>query len=136
MLVILTQSSIKEVVELTKELNPELDKRLLIDRHQEMFSYPNYYLFGYYLDDKLVGVMSAWETTRLYSGKQLELDNVVVTEKSKGIGTKFMEAIEAWAKERDYLTIELNTYTQNTKSHKFYYSKGFDILGFHFLKKI
>ncbi len=30
--------------------------------------------------------------------------------------------------------MELNTYTGNRKSHKFYYNEGFEIYGFHFIK--
>ena len=43
---------------------------------------------------------------------------------------------ENWAKENDCKTIELNSYVQNSKSHKFYYNLGYAILGFHFQKKI
>ncbi len=47
-----------------------------------------------------------------------------------------MRKIELWAKNNDCKTIELNTYVQNEKSHKFYFNQGFHILGFHFQKYI
>ena len=84
------------------------------------------------------GISSAWTTVRLYSGKQLEVDNVVIdsSQQSKGLGKLFFEFIENWAKKNEYKTIELNTYVQNSKSHKFYYNLGYSILGFHFWKHI
>ena len=44
--------------------------------------------------------------------------------------------IENYVKGKGYEAIELNTYVQNYPSHKFYYNLGFEILGYHFLKKI
>jgi len=97
-----------------------------------------YNCFGIFLNDKLVGISSAWSTVRLYSGKQLEVDNVVIdsSQQSKGLGKLFFEFIEDWAKKNEYKTIELNTYVQNSKSHKFYYNLGYSVLGFHFWKNI
>jgi GNAT superfamily N-acetyltransferase len=103
-----------------------------------MFSFPTYYCFGIFLDKKLIGISSAWITVRLYSGKQLEVDNVVINQniQSKGYGRLFFEFIENWAKENNCKTIELNTYVQNARSHKFYFGLGYKILGFHFQKQI
>jgi len=66
-------------------------------------------------------------------------DRVVVIDslhQSKGLGKLFFGFIENWAKKNEYKTIELNTYVQNSKSHKFYYNLGYSILGFHFWKHI
>ena len=103
-----------------------------------MFEFDNYQCFGLFENRKLIGVTSGWVTVRLYSGRQLEIDNVIIDPslQSKGFGKAFMEEIEAWAKSNACKTIELNTYTQNHKSHKFYYNQGFRILGFHFQKEI
>ena len=104
----------------------------------EMFKIENYRCFGIYENEKLLGVSSGWITVRLYSGKQLEVDNVIINPaiQSNGIGAKFIKLIEDWAKEKDCMTVELNTYTQNSRSHKFYLNQGYRILGFHFQKKI
>ena len=75
---------------------------------------------------------------RLYSGKQLEVDNVIIDNKiqSKGFGSKFFEEIERWAYSNDFNTVELKTYLENDRSHKFYFNRGYKILGFHFQKHI
>ena len=75
---------------------------------------------------------------RLYSDKQLEIDNVIIDDsiQSNGYGQLFMNEIESWAILNNCKTIELNTYVQNDRSHKFYFNLGFSILGFHFHKQL
>lgn len=133
--------SIKELNEISV-LGQQLNSKLTLEQIQlylsQMFEQPNYICFGVYLNEKLIGISSGWTTVRFYSGKQLEVDNVIIDShvQSKGIGKQFFQFIENWAKENDYKTIELNTYVQNSKSHKFYFNLGYSILGFHFWKNI
>lgn len=133
--------SIKELNEISV-LGQQLNSKLTLEQIQlylnQMFEQPNYICFGVFLKEKLIGISSGWTTVRFYSGKQLEVDNVIIDSnvQSKGIGKQFFQFIENWAKENDYKTIELNTYVQNSKSHKFYFNLGFSILGFHFWKNI
>lgn len=103
-----------------------------------MFTYNHYKCFGLYKDRDLIGVSSGWITVRLYSGKQLELDNVVIDEniQSSGMGTYFLNQIESWSKAEGFETIELNTYINNSRSHKFYFNQGYKIIGYHFQKQI
>ena len=127
-----------EIARLGQKLNPDLTMETMIDFVGQMFEFKNYHCFGLLLDGKIVGITSGWETVRFYSGKQLEVDNVIIdtTLQSGGLGTKFFEFIESWAKANDFKTIELNTYVQNSRSHKFYFTLGYKILGFHFQKYI
>lgn len=137
-LVLLTNNNIPEIAELGKQLNPKLSIKQIKSYLTEMFCFDNYNCFGLYQNDELIGVSSGWETIRLYCGKQLELDNVIINQnlQSKGFGSYFFKLIENWAKQRNFDTIELNTYVQNSKSHKFYFNKGLEIIGYHFQKKI
>ena len=135
---ILEKIDVEKIAVLGQQLNPDLSLQQTKDYFLQMFDSQNYICFGVFLNEELVGISSAWTTVRLYSGKQLEVDNVIIdkAQQSKGLGKLFFEYIENWAKEKEYKTIELNTYVQNSKSHKFYYNLGFDILGFHFLKRL
>ena len=135
---LLTNDEINEIVVLGQQLNPKLTLEEVQAYQQEMFQFPSYNCFGLFVGEKLIGISSGWITVRLYSGKQLEVDNVIIDNniQSKGYGKKFFELIENWAKENGCKTIELNTYVQNSRSHKFYYNLGFSILGFHFWKHI
>lgn len=120
------------------QLNPKLTLAETKAYFLQMFPFDTYTCFGVFINDKLVGISSGWTTVRLYSGKQLEVDNVIIDSavQSKGVGKLLFEFIESWAKEKDYKTIELNTYVQNSRSHKFYFNLGYSILGFHFWKHI
>ncbi|MHA7843570.1 MAG: GNAT family N-acetyltransferase [Winogradskyella sp.] len=56
--------------------------------------------------------------------------------RKKGLGKLFMGWIHRYCKEKGCNSVELNTYVENHPSHKFYYNEGFQILGYHFLKKL
>lgn len=134
----LTLDHSEEIVSLMNETNPDFSIKDLNPRLDDMFKYPNYICFGVFVESKLVAMTGGWVTTRLYSGKQLELDNVAVSEeyRSSGYGSNLLAHIEAWAIKENCLTVELNAYVSNSRSHKFYYNQGYNILGFHFQKKI
>lgn len=127
-----------KTLDLLKQLNPEKDISYLESTQIAMINSPVYNCFGLFLDDTLIGIASAWTTVRIYCGKQLELDNVIIDSKiqSKGYGKYFMNAIQEWSEKNDYKSLSLNTYVQNSRSHKFYFNEGFKVLGFHFEKKV
>lgn len=133
---ILDKEYISQILYLTKQLNPTIVISEIENRQLQMFEFANYKCFGLFENDKLIGVSSGWITVRLYSGKQLEIDNFIIdsTIQSKGFGKLFINEIESWAKANNCKTVELNTYVQNDRSHKFYFNQGFRILGFHFQK--
>lgn len=135
---ILNQNQIPEIAKLGVQLNPKFSEDQLQNYLQQMFLMPTYYCFGLYHEDKLIGISSGWITIRFYSGKQLEVDNVVIDKiyQSKGFGKFFFEHIEQWAMENECKTVELNTYVRNIRSHKFYYNHSYSILGFHFWKEL
>ncbi|WP_420603947.1 GNAT family N-acetyltransferase [Flagellimonas sp.] len=123
---------------LLKLLNPEMTNNSIEKLLRQMSQLPNYKCFALFRDKELVGISSGWTTVRIYCGKHLELDNVIIDSKiqSKGCGKYFMDEIKKWALNNEYQTIGLNTYVQNTRSHKFYYNQNFKTLGFHFEHKL
>ncbi|GJM14456.1 MAG: putative N-acetyltransferase YhdJ [Pseudohongiella sp.] len=135
---LLQSSDSAKILDLALQLNPETDRQILADRLEEMFGHENYYCFGFYVDEDLIGISSGWLTTRFYSGKQLEIDNVIIAgdQQSKGYGKEFLTQLESWARDRGCSTVELNTYVNNARSHKFYFNEDYRILGFHFQKKL
>lgn len=130
--------NLNRVKELLLQLDPEKGEKYIQKTLEQMQELENYTCFGLYEKDKLIGVSSGWTTVRLYCGKQLELDNVIIDEKqqSKGLGKIFFDKIEAWSIQNNYKSLSLNTYVSNSRSHKFYYNQGYSILGFHFQKLI
>jgi GNAT superfamily N-acetyltransferase len=134
----LSKLDIEDIVLFAQKLNPTKSKEELDKCINEMFGFNNYYCFGLCQGKKIIGISSGWMTVRFYSGRQIEIDNVIIDDKirSSGLGRKFIELIEIWAKDKSCKTIELNTYVQNSRSHKFYFNSGYSILGFHFQKYI
>ena len=135
---LLQKEDLSQIINLTKLLNPAISISDLESRQIQMFEFENYKCFGLFEGDKLIGIASGWITVRLYSDKQLEVDNFIIdnTIQSKGYGKSFLIEIESWAKTNDCKTVELNTYVQNSRSHKFYFNQGYSILGFHFQKDL
>ena len=86
----------------------------------------------------LAGVCGLWETTRPYSGRQLEPDHVVVLPglRSLGVGRRLMAWVYALARDLGCETVELNAYLANTRAHAFYEADGFAPLGYHFQMRL
>ena len=135
---LLTIDYLDEIAFFGKQLNPKLTLNEVKEYQKQMFELPTYFCFGLFIEEKLIGISSGWITIRLYSGKQLEVDNVTIDKdiQSKGYGKKFFNFIEVWAKQNNCKTIELNTYVENSRSHKFYFNLGYSILGFHLWKQL
>ena len=134
----LNSNHFNEMLTLVKQLNPNKDIAILKQRLEHMLKSEAYQCFGVFKGATLIGLLGCWTFTKLYSGKQLELDNVIIDEKfqSKGYGKLFIDFIENWAKNNDYEALGLNTYVENARSHKFYFNQGFKILGFNFQKTL
>ena len=134
---ILDPKKIDLVIPLVRELSEnDVSESDLKIRFSEMVN-QNYECAVIYYSDALVGVTGLWYCTRHYCGRSVELDHVFIDKqhRNKGLGNKFMTWIEAYVRNKGYEALELNAYVQNYPSHKFYYNLGFQILGYHFLKK-
>jgi len=134
----LSIKNLDEVSHLATQLNPNLEEYIIRQRIMEMFDIHNYLCFGCYKEGKLIGMSSGWLTVRIYSGKQLEIDNIIIDSayQSQSFGEQFIQLIEVWAKDNNCETIELNAYVENKRAHKFYFKHEYSILGYHFQKKL
>ncbi|MFM6945582.1 MAG: GNAT family N-acetyltransferase [Flavobacteriales bacterium] len=83
-----------------------------------------------------VAVCGFWIGNKLWIGKYLELDNIVVAEayRSRGVGELIFKYLEQKAQEEGCNMLALDSYTTNFKAHKFFYNQGFSPKGFHFIK--
>ncbi|MDE0536055.1 GNAT family N-acetyltransferase [Tenacibaculum sp. L6] len=130
------KKDILDILPLLQKLNTTTPRDILKTRVLEMIDCSNYECVGAFDQDKLIGISGLWYSVRHYVGKSVEPDHVVIDETYRGnnIGKQFFNWIYNYTKEKGYEAIELNTYTGNRKSHKFYYNEGFEIYGFHFVK--
>ena len=137
-LVILSDQDLPQILPLARQLNPAIDDETLLARAREMFGYVHYRCFGFRVGGRIVGIGGGWITTRLYSGRQLELDHVVIDERERGngLGAAFLSRIEEWARQEGALTCELNAYVTNALAHRFYFEHSYIVLGFHFQKRL
>lgn len=89
-----------------------------------------------YDKEKLIAVSGYWVSTKLYTGKYLEIDNFIVdnAHQSKGIGKKLIAEIEKIALQNNAKAIVLDAFTTNFSAHKFYFNQGYVPKGFHFVK--
>lgn len=83
----------------------------------------------------IVGVSGVWLGYKLWCGKYLEIDNIVVSSKarSRGVGKIMVDFLASKAQELGCSMMALDSYTSNFKAHKFFYNKGFVPKGFHFI---
>ena len=136
---IISKNEFDQIIPLVFVLNEErVERGVLKSRFQEMKN-QNYECAGVYDNtDNLIGICGLWFCTRHYIRRSVELDHVYIKPeyRNKGLGHHFMHWIQNYIKQKGCQSMELNTYVQNYASHKFYYNEGYEILGYHFLKKL
>ncbi|MGG5485688.1 GNAT family N-acetyltransferase [Gaetbulibacter sp. PBL-D1] len=135
---IIKKSEINTIIPLVKKLNNNtVSDAVLKERFAEMIT-QNYECAVIYDGEKLIGMSGMWFCTRHYAGRSVEIDHVYIDDdyRGKGLGKQFLSWIYNYAESKGCKAVELNTYVQNYPSHKFYYNEGFEILGYHFFKKL
>jgi ribosomal protein S18 acetylase RimI-like enzyme len=135
----LAADELADAARLLTLLNPDTPPALISERlHTLLADHPHYQLIGAFSGDRLAGVAGAWIATKIWCGRYLEIDNLVVDSevRSSGIGGKLIEHLESIAKARDCKIVVLDSYAANRPSHRLYHRMGFEIWGFHFVKPI
>ena len=121
------------IEQLTATITGESYSEMLVD----MLAH-GYRQVGVFDGDKCIGLSGFWITTKIYSGKYVELDNVVIDKeyRSKGIGKLLCDWVLKEAKTKGCKTAMLDAYLENEAAHRFYEREGFYKRGYHFLYKI
>lgn len=122
---------------LLQQLNPAITEAYLNELLDDMIAH-GYRMAGVWEGETCLGVSGIWVTTKLYSGKYLEMDNVVVAEaaRSQGIGQLMTDFITDLARQEGCQTMMLDAWLTNHKAHAFYERQGFEKRGYHFLKTL
>lgn len=135
----LASADLAEAARLLGTLNADTPLPLVRERLDAILAdHPHYHLVGAFAGHALVGVCSAWIATKIWCGRYLEIDNLVVDpeQRSGSVGTLLIQHLEALGRERDCKILVLDSYTSNHPSHRLYHRLGFEIWGFHFIKPI
>ena len=89
-------------------------------------------------DGAVVGLTVFRVEEKTFNGRDLYCDDLVTdeTKRSSGVGQALMRYMEALARERGCDTFSLDSGTQRTQAHKFYFREGMTIPSFHFAKPL
>lgn len=123
---------------LIEQLNPGMEKeyfkRVLADMRRVNIRFAG--LFDH--SGVLVAACSYWIGARFYCGRMMHMDSFVVDAKQRGggIGARLMDWIEEKAHQEGCTRIILDAYVHNAAAHRFYFRRGFSIVGFHFNKML
>ena len=102
-------------------------------------------LFAYRENDEVLGIVVLNETqdpeyaemnwTTSESDRNIVVHRLAVSpnHQGKGIARKIMDFAEDWAKEHQYDSIRLDTFSQNPRNQRFYKNRGYTELGSVFL---
>lgn len=122
---------------LIQQLNASVTEEYYASILDEMLP-QGYRMVAVYEGDECLGLSGIWVATKIYSGKYLEMDNVVVAaaHRSRGIGKLLTDFITDLARQEGCVTMMLDAYKENEKAHIFYEREGFIKRGYHFLKKL
>ncbi|MDC6386213.1 GNAT family N-acetyltransferase [Flagellimonas taeanensis] len=95
-----------------------------------------YKCIGVYDQEQLIGICGVWVLNKLYAGKHVEPDNVIVSPQyqGKGIGELMLAFLNDYAKEIGCERAEVNCYAKNVRGKKFWENQGYEALGIHLIK--
>jgi GNAT superfamily N-acetyltransferase len=90
------------------------------------------------VDGEVAGV-AVWRLyEKTHPGLQLYVDDLVTASgrRSKGVGAALLRSLEATARERGCLLLELDSGTARKRAHAFYLRERMEISAFHFVKPL
>jgi len=133
----LTAEEYPAALDLLAHLNPDVPREILAERFTAILrEHPHYRIFGAFTAGRLAAIAGVWIVTKIWCGRYLEIDNLVVDPalRSAGLGSALMGRLEELARAEDCEIAVLDSYTSNHASHRLYHRLGFEIRGFHFTK--
>jgi len=85
--------------------------------------------------EQYAGMTGFWIGSKLWCGKYMELDNVIVSSQYRrnGIGNILFKHMEQKAKAMHCNLMALDAYTDNFEAHRFFYDHKYVPRGFHFI---
>jgi len=89
-------------------------------------------------DTKVVGVAVYRDFENTHAGRRFYVDDLVTdeSERSSGVGRALMAYLQRIALDRGCPGLDLESGTQRTRAHQFYFREGFFITSFSFRKDI
>lgn len=135
----LTAEDHPAALDLLVHLNPDVPREVLAERFAAILrEHPHYRIFGAFTAGRLSAIAGVWIATKIWCGRYLEIDNLVVDPacRSAGLGSALLGWLENLAHAEGCEIAVLDSYTSNHASHRLYHRLGFEIRGFHFIKPL
>ena len=136
----LESNDMKQSYKLLNELyENKIEYDIFVNKYNNSLKDNNFYGIVAEENGIILGVLISLVINRLVKSKNiLFVDDLIVNKdyRSNGIGDLLMQNTINFAKEHNCETIELKSYINNEKSHKFYEKNGFKKLHYVFKKKI
>ena len=129
-----TKEELLTAYPLLTNLYPNLT-HLEYDKQLEVMLPHNYSMLAVYEENEIIGLSGIWVGHKLWCGKYMELDNVVVAEsfRSQGVGAMLFDYAKKLASQKECSSIGLDAFTYNHAAHKFFYKEDFIVKGYHFV---
>ena len=133
-----TKQKMLDQLDVMQELYPSLTLEVYSSELDEMLQNNHYGQLAAFIEGQCVGIAGFWIGTKLWCGRYLEIDNLIVSEKirSKGVGRALFDYLSRKAENFQCNMMALDSYTYNFKAHKFFYNEGYAPRGFHFVRLI
>ena len=134
---LIEKERMRSILPLLSELNPNISSNVLRSRLKNMIL-QGYQCVGVFDSGKLVGISGIWVLTKYYIGRHIEPDNVFILPEYQGkcIGKLLMNWIFDYAKSIGCVASELNCYTENKAGQRFWKQQGYEVVAYHFQKKL
>ena len=134
---LLSELNKPDIIPLLKLLDNKIPDDILDSRLTEMFA-QGYKCVGVFEEEKIIGISGLWILTKYYVGKHIEPDNVIIHPdyRGAGVGEELMKWIYEYAISQNCIASELNCYVSNNAGQKFWINQGYQVIGFHYQKKL
>ncbi len=132
-----TDAEIQKCFDVMAELRTHLKRDDFLDtvRHMESEGYRLAYIED---DQELVAVARYRIYTNLFFGKNLYVDDLVISAsaRSKGYGEQMINWLRDKARNAGCRSYHLDSGTARGQAHKFYFNQGFMISSYHFSEQL
>jgi len=132
-----TEADILECFPVMQELRPHLNKDEFVTQVNVMFN-EGFQMAACVHDERVVAVAGYRMFHNFHLDKKIYIDDLITksSERSKGYSTELLTYIEIKAQKSGCKYVHLDSGTQRTRAHKFYFNLRYEIASFHFVKKI
>lgn len=122
---------------LIRQLSPGVTEERYAYLLDDMLAH-GYRMAAVFEDSACLGLSGFWVSSKIYSGRYMELDNVVIDSehRSKGVGKMLYDFLLDVALQEGCEMLMLDAYLENERAHAFYEREGFIKRGYHFLNRI